>query len=946
MKNFIFIWIGILSVFLVQPIYAQTNGNPFNNPVEGTLNIETSGHSQTPAQLFDYFKQEFYKVHGIPYDQSEGGRFGNLEREFKNGIGNVMQDKWSDPMYKSILEKSLRGYVNEKFPKRIHNGVNSDAVYDYHKYLIQSKDANCMMCKIARYEFVGFFFPTYLKTLREGRNPALNKQISDYTNYLKSISARKKLESWKIYSRSETAKLTKNFYDPAGSWDPTIGPHIPNTDPPSSKIYPLNTFGTVFMGPAVPLPGKTVSEFKQKYMGDPFLLSGKQQQTRFDFLSPMLAQANPNVKGVAQEIKQFPSYLLQNMSKEAASYPVLAEFLKASGGVAVGGTSLFALHLSHSVHFASKNLSIMKGVISGLGQKAKAASLTLWNAGGGNALAQSIGKALGPFTVGVAIFMAGFQNTGGKAIEIAIFEQEMKNMSRLGTDRIDWNRLPRMEITELTSYLFKMLVLDPSDFTYLIPGKKANINEVNQIELMAATWAQQNHPNKFAGHLQRVRTKTQGPTFNPQLSYVITDAKHGISLVAGLQSGGDNAIHHKREINQQNSRWSFKPAGDGYYYIFDRMHNKAIVAGDVASNQVYHQNPEGRLNAQWSIIPSGVAGKYTITDRKHGKSLVAGTNYDGRVYHQPSNNSPTAYWSIEVKQPITKTQAPLPTFNPQLSYVITDVKHGISLVAGLQSGGDNAIHHKREIHQQNSRWSFKPAGDGYYYIFDRMHNKAIIAGDVANNQVYHQNPSGRLNAQWRITPSSLPGKYIITDRKHGKSLVAGSNYDGRVYHQPSNNSPAAYWSIEVKQPLINTQGPPTFNPQLSYVITDGKHGISLVAGLQSGGDNVVHHKREINQQNSKWSFKPAGDGYYYIFDRMHNKAIIAGDVANNQVYHQNPGGRLNAQWKITQSNVPGKYIITDRKHGKSLVAGSNYDGQVYHQSSNNSPAAYWSIQPL
>ena len=37
---------------------------------------------------------------------------------------------------------------------------------------------------------------------------------------------------------------------------------------------------------------------------------------------------------------------------------------------------------------------------------------------------------------------------------------------------------------------------------------------------------------------------------------------------------------------------------------------------------------------------------YTITDLKHGLSLVAGDNYDGKIYHQSPNGRSNAEWTL------------------------------------------------------------------------------------------------------------------------------------------------------------------------------------------------------------------------------------------------------------------------------------------------------------
>lgn len=122
--------------------------------------------------------------------------------------------------------------------------------------------------------------------------------------------------------------------------------------------------------------------------------------------------------------------------------------------------------------------------------------------------------------------------------------------------------------------------------------------------------------------------------------------------------------------------WRFEPAGDGYYYIkcwidqrqlsaskiserfkvskelgefikefmIDKF-DDAIVAGDVADNNLYLQAPNGRDNAKWKLVPLG-NNKFHIIDKKHGLALVGGDKADGKIYHQAPNGRANAIWNI------------------------------------------------------------------------------------------------------------------------------------------------------------------------------------------------------------------------------------------------------------------------------------------------------------
>ncbi len=97
-----------------------------------------------------------------------------------------------------------------------------------------------------------------------------------------------------------------------------------------------------------------------------------------------------------------------------------------------------------------------------------------------------------------------------------------------------------------------------------------------------------------------------------------------------------------------NSRWEFKPAGDGYYYIINTKFKLAVVAGDVFDGSIYLQDPKGRDNAKWKLIPLGF-NKFRIIDKKHGKLLAydAGhAEYAGEVQHADRVGIPYEIWEI------------------------------------------------------------------------------------------------------------------------------------------------------------------------------------------------------------------------------------------------------------------------------------------------------------
>jgi hypothetical protein len=143
----------------------------------------------------------------------------------------------------------------------------------------------------------------------------------------------------------------------------------------------------------------------------------------------------------------------------------------------------------------------------------------------------------------------------------------------------------------------------------------------------------------------------------------------------------------------------------GALELRDAKHGKALLAGDVANSNMYHQDRNGRANALFRFIPAG-ACEFQIVDAKHNLALVAGDAYNAHVYHQQRRGQrPNARWVLWRVEKDGR----------ELGYILRDAKHRL----------------------------------------------ALVAGDAYNQNVYHQTWSGRLNAVWGLfsaagQPVSLP----------------------------------------------------------------------------------------------------------------------------------------------------------------------------------------------
>ena len=136
---------------------------------------------------------------------------------------------------------------------------------------------------------------------------------------------------------------------------------------------------------------------------------------------------------------------------------------------------------------------------------------------------------------------------------------------------------------------------------------------------------------------------------NGQYAYYIVDAKHGRSIVASNTYNGH--IYHQDPTDRPNAKWVLEPTSTAdYYYIKDTKHNQYIVAGDNYNGSLSHRPHNGRLNAMWrKVVVTDTYGSETfyLFDRKHNKAIVAGDVENKKyVYHQDPNGRSNARWAI------------------------------------------------------------------------------------------------------------------------------------------------------------------------------------------------------------------------------------------------------------------------------------------------------------
>lgn len=247
-------------------------------------------------------------------------------------------------------------------------------------------------------------------------------------------------------------------------------------------------------------------------------------------------------------------------------------------------------------------------------------------------------------------------------------------------------------------------------------------------------------------------------------TYTLTDAKHNLSLGVNKYRAM-NPVHQNAE-SYKDAKWYFLPTGDGYYYIYDLLYNKALVATNFGE-AIFHEDPNGKVTAQWKITPSGKAGQYIITNRKHNKSMVAGDAADGIIYHQPHNDRLNAYWTFTI------TNDKAPANKPDPNVIVPEIKGGkgpnFSKTPWLDQDFiriQNKSNNAHYIHNQwgqlyggpiqadwlSAQWKFIPYG-GLNFIGNFQSR--------LNPELYLVNNNGKVEVETIKSPSDLQGGHLL-----------------------------------------------------------------------------------------------------------------------------------------------------------------------------------------
>lgn len=462
-------------------------------------------------------------------------------------------------------------------------------------------------------------------------------------------------------------------------------------------------------------------------------------------------------------------------------------------------------------------------------------------------------------------------------------------------------------------------------------------------------------------------------------TYYITDAKHNKSLVTGMVYGG--GVYHQTPRNSPvDASWYFLPTGDGYYYIYDLRYNKALAGPDYynhlggGTHFVYHQDPNGRTNAQWKITPSGMPGKYIITDRKHGKSLVAGDVADNNIYLQSPNNRLNAYWTFTAtkdKAPAVKPD-PNPTPTPTASTTPVTTKPATNTLAPASAGlvrimsimgFNNYLHHQNnkpengqiQADWSSSQWRLVPVEGGLVRIQSSVHpdkylhiqNGPLELGTIDLNWA---------SALWKLVPaqagviriqSSLhPDKYfyplgndVVVD------VVDFNSYSGPVV--------SSMWKIEGEIPTTASNTPtetvPATTAAAANTMTPASPGYVRIQNYWKK-THYVHNENgaledgliQPNWWSSQWKIVPVHSGWVRIQNKWKPDQYLHNQNGKLEVGTIEPNW-ASAMWKLVPASQDGWVRIQNSWYQNRYIHNQNGKIEV-GEIDTNWGSALWKVE--
>lgn len=237
-------------------------------------------------------------------------------------------------------------------------------------------------------------------------------------------------------------------------------------------------------------------------------------------------------------------------------------------------------------------------------------------------------------------------------------------------------------------------------------------------------------------------------------------------------------------------------------------------------------------------------------------------------------------------------------------YKIQDVNSGkvLDVESGTRRSGVNV-----QLYQYNGTdaqlWKIESAGDGYYYLKNKLGYYLDVSGGSANNgsniQVYSFN---RTKAQkFKLRPTTIytlisEGNYVFQSALNNQKVIdveGGKSQNGtNIQLWESNGTNAQKYHVQ-----LVSMG--------YYKIASAISGrvLDVAGGVRGSGVNV--HLYDYNGTDAQlWRFYNAGNGYYYIKNKLGYFIDVSNASTNNganiQVYSGNGSNAQKFKLESTQ----------------------------------------------
>ena len=226
---------------------------------------------------------------------------------------------------------------------------------------------------------------------------------------------------------------------------------------------------------------------------------------------------------------------------------------------------------------------------------------------------------------------------------------------------------------------------------------------------------------------------------------------------------------------------------------------------------------------------------------------------------------------------------------------------GSSLMLDVEGGSTASGTNVQQYERNNTaaqKWKLVRSGDnGFYYIKSSLGGLCLeVAGDsaVEGANVCVSSSTYKPSQKWRLTRVTdsvpRPGRYVLTSAMdNNRALQFSSDYNAQIY-----------WNWFGPSQMFDVYGEGS-----GYVLKECSEGRYLYSykpyNSAESGPVYGHGYSYYGKESQQWTFKSAGDGYYYIKSVKDNLYLeVAGDSASDYttVRVGSFTGKDNQKWRF------------------------------------------------